>query len=250
MSVRLCSFAKASAMTGIPELTTCAVAVDVALVTVVDDTFRMLVVEPEAAGYEGTWSLPGGRVLDDENLDDAARRILHDAAGVAAPAHLEQLRTYGEPNRDARARVVSVAYLAFTPAPALPDTPRGHRAEYVDVASLIDGALGELAFDHGRVIPDAVERARAKLEYAPLALAFVAEPFTIADVRGVYEAVWGEQLDTANFRRKVTTTPGFVVPTDERSTSGPGGGRPARLYRRGAAATLHPAMLRAGQDLG
>jgi 8-oxo-dGTP diphosphatase len=88
-----------------------------------------------------------------------------------------------------------------------------------------------------------VERARAKLEYTSLAGAFVDEPFTLADLRHVYEAAWGVPLDPANFRRKVLSTPGFVVPLGERAAP-PGGGRPAALYRRGTASTLHPPLLR------
>lgn len=238
---------------GTSGLTTMAVAVDVALLTVREGTLQLLLVEPDASGYAGTWALPGGRVGDDETLDDAARRILRTVAGIDALVdpdhltHLEQLRTYGDPRRDARARVVSVAYLAFTPIGALPAAmPDGPTRRFVPATDLA-GLGGEvrLAFDHDRIVPDAVERVRAKLEYTPLALAFVEEPFTLGDVRQVYEAVWGLGLDRANFRRKVTTTPGFVVPTGETAPPGRGGGRPPALYRRGTARALHPPMLRA-----
>jgi 8-oxo-dGTP diphosphatase len=89
---------------------------------------------------------------------------------------------------------------------------------------------------------DAAERARAKLEYSPLATAFCREPFTIGELRGVYEAVWGVPLDPRNFHRKVTSVEGFVVPTGERRR--PPTGRPAALYRRGDATLLYPPMLR------
>ncbi len=204
----------------------------------------MLLVEPDTPDLRGRWSLPGRRVRDDESLDGAAHRALDELAGIAAPdAHLEQLRTYGEPHRDPHGRVVSVAYIALTPHPPEPRAAGGVTARFFAVDEVLDGTLA-LAYDHERIVPDAVERARSKLEYTSLATAFVDEPFTLADLRRVYEVVWGVELDAANFRRKVVSTPGFVAPTDDHAQPGPGGGRPARLYRRGTAEQLHPAMLR------
>lgn len=225
-------------------VSTCAVAVDVALLTIRDGALALLLVEPDKPDLSGHWSLPGRRVRDDESLDDAAHRALSELAGIAAPgAHLEQLRTYGEPNRDPHGRVVSVAYIALTPRPPEPAPPEGLRARFF----ALDEVVGEdltLAYDHERIVPDAIERARSKLEYTPLATAFVDEPFTLADLRHVYEAVWGVELDAANFRRKVVSAEDFVVETEGLSRPGPGGGRPAKLYRRGTATSLHPAMLR------
>ncbi len=103
-----------------------------------------------------------------------------------------------------------------------------------------DDPAPRLAFDHAAIIADGVERARAKLEYTSLAAAFVDEPFTLAELRRVYEAAWGVALDAPNFRRKVLSAPGFVRPVGERSVR-PGGGRPAELYRRGDALVLSPA---------
>jgi 8-oxo-dGTP diphosphatase len=224
-------------------ISTCAVAVDVALMTVRDRCLQLLLVEPDLPLLAGRWALPGRRVRDDEGLDDTAHRALAELAGITAPdAHLEQLRTYGDPSRDPRGRVVSVAYLALTPTPDDPGSD--HRARFFDVAELATRSGPELAYDHDRIVPDALERARSKLEYTALATAFVAEPFTLAELRGVYEAVWGVALDPANFRRKVVTAQGFVVAEEGLAPSGPEGGRPARRYRRGTATRLHPAMLR------
>jgi 8-oxo-dGTP diphosphatase len=107
-----------------------------------------------------------------------------------------------------------------------------------------DVDVRRLAFDHDRVLAAGVERARAKLEYTPLAAAFCDDPFTVADLRRVYEAVWGTELDPRNFHRKVTGTAGFLEPVGRPAPVGPGGGRPAALHRRGPATTLHPPMLR------
>jgi 8-oxo-dGTP diphosphatase len=221
----------------------CAVAVDVALLTLHRGRLQLLLVEPEPSALAGRWALPGRRVRDDEDLDATAHRALAELAGVTAPdAHLEQLRTYGTVARDPRGRVVSVAYLALTPTPAT--APMRDRARFWDVAEVSATDGPRLAYDHDRIVPDALERARAKLEYTALATAFVDEPFTLAELRGVYEAVWGVRLDPANFRRKVVSTPGFVVETGQTAPPGPEGGRPAKRYRRGGATRLHPAMLR------
>ena len=227
----------------------CAVAVDVALMTVEDGVLRLLLVEPERSVPGARWALPGRRVREDETLDDTAHRALAELAGVHVPsAVVEQLRTYGDPERDPRGRVVSVAYLALSATPVVPDPAR--TARMVDVATHDDPGAPEgpaaegLAYDHGRIVADALERARARLEYTSLATAFLREPFTIAELRAVYEAVWGMPLDPANFARKVRSTPGFVVPVAGTAAPGPSGGRPAALHRRGTATLLHPAMLR------
>jgi 8-oxo-dGTP diphosphatase len=224
-------------------ISTCAVAVDVALMTIREGRLQLLLVEPDAPSMRGWWALPGRRVRDDENLDATAHRALAELAGITAPdAHLEQVRTYGEVSRDPRGRVVSVAYLALTPTTQ--DPPSSDRARLFDVEELSGSGYARLAYDHDRIVPDALERARSKLEYTALGAAFVAEPFTLGELRGVYEAVWGVTLDPANFRRKVASARDFVVPVEGRAAPGPGGGRPAKLYRRGGAQRLHPAMLR------
>jgi len=151
-----------------------------------------------------------------------------------------------------------VAYLVF--APELPEPRAGsdaRAAAWVPVASLglaegggqRPGITRKLAFDHARILADGLERARAKLEYTPLASAFVGEEFTISELRAVYETVWGERLHAGNFHRKVLSVPGFVEGTGEHTeTGGPRGGPRARLYRRGDARLLHPALLRPGHE--
>jgi 8-oxo-dGTP diphosphatase len=219
------------------------VAVDVALLSVEAGRLGILLVEPEPAALAGTWSLPGRRVRDDESLDATARRALSELAGIDEPTLLlEQLRTYGGPTRDPSARVVSVAYLALATGPLTPSHER--RTTVADAAEVADWPAHRFAYDHAAIVVDAVERLRAKLEYTSLATALLAEPFTLGELRRVYEAVWGIELDAANFRRKVVSTSGFVVPDDSLAPPGPSGGRPARRYRAGDAARLHPAMLR------
>jgi 8-oxo-dGTP diphosphatase len=224
---------------------TTSVTVDVVLLTIRNGRLSVLLVKRTSDPFRGLWALPGGFVRTGESLGEAARRELRDKTGVdrlPGGMHLEQLRTYGDPERDPRGRVVSVSYLGLGPDIA---APSGASAEtrFWAWEDLQAPEGPSLAFDHERILADAVERARAKLEYAPVASAFVDEPFTLADLRRIYEAVWGVSLDAPNFRRKVLSTPDFVSPVGETAPP-PGGGRPAELYRRGSAKLLHPAMLR------
>jgi 8-oxo-dGTP diphosphatase len=215
-----------------------AVTVDLVVLTVRAEALCALLIRRGEAPYRGRWALPGGFVQVDESVDAAAGRELVEETGVSG-LHLEQLGTYGEPRRDPRMRVVSVAYLAL--AADLPVPVAGTdaaAASWVPVAE-----VGALAFDHSRILADGVERARAKLEYTPLGAEFCAAEFTVAELRRVYEIVWGVSLDPRNFHRKVTGVEGLLVPTG-RSTSRDGG-RPAALYRRGDAGVLYPPLVRA-----
>jgi 8-oxo-dGTP diphosphatase len=206
------------------------VTVDVVVLTIREDSLCALVVERGSEPFKGRWALPGGFVEPDEGLYDAATRELEEETRLRREVtRLEQLGSYGDPGRDPRGRVVSVAWLAVVPERAEPTA--GSDAANVawrPVSSLLRDDKG-LAFDHGRILADGVERARAKLEYTALATAFVGERFTVADLRRVYEVVWGVGLDPGNFHRKVTSA-GFVQPTGESVQRGPG--RPAALYRR------------------
>lgn len=221
-----------------------AVTVDLAVFTIRSGALCVLLVERGGEPYAGSWALPGGFVGEDEDAETAARRELAEETGVDVSAvHLEQLRTYSGPDRDPRMRVVSVAHVAL--APDLPDPSAGSDAadaRWWTVEDLLDGEGPALAFDHRTILDDALERVRSKLEYTTLATQFVTEPFTLAELRGVYAAVWGVAPDLGNFRRKVLSTDGFVVQTDERAASR-GGPKPL-LFTRGSATALQPAMLR------
>ena len=219
------------------------VTVDMVLLTVRPGSFSVLLVERDTHPFRGDLALPGGFVQVDEDLDVAAARRLERETGVRRDAaHVEQLGAFGAPDRDPRMRVVSVAYLVFAPDLEAPSPGEGTRSVAWVPVDQVDTAA--LAFDHDRVLAAGVERARAKLEYTPLAAAFVGEQFTVGDLRRVYEAVWGHALDPRNFHRKVTGTPGFLVPVGRPAPVGPEGGRPAALFRRGSARELRPAMLR------
>lgn len=214
-----------------------AVSVDLVVLTVREQRLCALTWRRDRPPYEGCWSLPGGFIQLDEDLPVAAARLMAERAGLAdVRIHLEQLATYGYPDRDPRQRVVSVAYLGLAP-----DLPASSRAQVL-WRSVDELDNERAAFDHRRILRDGVERARAKLEYTSLGAAFCPPEFTVAELRRVYEIVWGRRLDPRNFHRKVTKAKGFLVSTGRTTTRD--GGRPAMLYRRGPAVLLHPPMLR------
>ncbi|MGC0341869.1 NUDIX hydrolase [Streptomyces sp. SLBN-8D4] len=232
-----------------------AVTVDLAVLTIAEGALHALLVERGQEPYAGHWALPGGFVHPDESAETAARRELAEETGLSdlSGLHLEQLRTYSEPDRDPRMRVVSVAFAALLPDPP-PDSVRGYPhlaplkphsgSDAAEARWVPYDKAGPLAFDHDRILADAHERVGAKLEYTCLATAFCPPEFTLGELQQVYETVWGTVLDRPNFRRKVLATPGFVeaVPGAARLTGGRG--KPAALYRAGPAATLHPPLLR------
>lgn len=241
--------------------------VDLVVFTIRDQRLCVLLVERAEHPFRGSWALPGGHVQHGrESADDAAMRELREETGIdqSDGVYLEQLATYSEPRRDPRIRaglqVASVAYVAMTadlPAPTAGTDAAQARWWPVDAldldaqrrswlsASAYDGRSVALAFDHAVIAADALDRISAKLEYTTLAAQFVAEPFSLADLRQVYLAVWGEAPDLANFRRKVLSTPGFVVPVAQaRRAATAVGGRPPALYRRGQATWITPPFVR------
>lgn len=219
-------------------------AVDLVILTLRDSCLDVLLVERGVEPAAGMMALPGGFLRDEaEPIPAAARRELSEEAGLDAGAlHLEELGVYGDPGRDPRGRVVSVAYLAIMPR--LPDPVAGTDAadaRWVRADEVLTGRLG-LAFDHRRIVADGVERARRKLEDSALATAFCGPVFTISELQQVYEAVWGIPLDPRNFYRKVQGTRDFIIPADDAKRAG--AGRPARLFRPGPGTVLSPPMTR------
>ena len=219
-------------------------AVDLVILTVRENLLHVLVVERAHDPFQGKLALPGGFLREGEDLQAAAKRELAEETSIEGSAvHLEQLATYGAPDRDERGRVVSVAYLAIAPDLPIPTAGSDAQAARWAPARTVRGTL---AFDHDEILDDAIERARARLEYTTLAAAFCRRSFTIGDLRKVYEAVWDVPIDIRNFSRKVIKTDGFIVPTGTKRM--PETGRPAALYRRGPAQSLYPPILRNGDS--
>jgi 8-oxo-dGTP diphosphatase len=212
-----------------------AVTVDIVILTMSAGALHVLLVQRGEAPFEGMWAIPGGFKRPHETLDEAARRELADETGVEGGNLLRQFGAYGDPGRDPRMNVVTVAYLA--PLREVGDLVAGTdaaEASLVPVSDVLDGKL-ELAFDHERIVRDAVQRVRVELDFTDIATAFVGQTFTMAELRAVYEAIWGVELDAANFRRSIVSEEGWVIPTGRRAQPGSAGGRPAELYRAGDA---------------
>ncbi len=211
-----------------------AVTVDLVVFTVRDGALELLLVRRREPPHAGEWALPGGFVRagdgrsgDGESVEDAAFRELAEETGLGRrDVFLEQLYTFGDPGRDPRARVISVAWYALV-RPDLAPTAGGDAS---DAAWRPCADRPTLAFDHDAIVSRAVDRLRGKLDYAPVAFDLVGETFTVAELRAVHDAVKGERQDPANFRRRfrrmvedglVTRAPG------KRLTAR----RPAALYR-------------------
>jgi 8-oxo-dGTP diphosphatase len=226
-----------------------AVTVDLVIFTVRRGELQVLLITRRNSPYQGDLALPGGFVRRHESLDNAALRELSEETGIdGRKLHLEQLRAYGIPDRDPRGRVITVAYLALGPDLPLPQAGTDAETARWEAVTSALGSKTQLAFDHLAILGDALERARTQLEYTSVAAAFCPEPFTISDLRHVYEAVWGTSLDPSNFRRKVTRAEDFVVPTG--AFRSPEIGRPAPLYRKGSSSVLFPPLLRASNLTG
>jgi 8-oxo-dGTP diphosphatase len=223
---------------------TCAVAVDMVLLTVREGALQLLLIDRVLRPQQGWPALPGGFVRDEDLPAAAQRELIEETHIDASRLHLEQLQTYGTPNRDPRGRVITVAYLALAPGLPVPQAGTDARnARWEPVTAVLDGTI-KLAFDHNVIVAAGVERARSKLEYTTLATAFCEPEFTISELRRVYEIVWSTTIDARNFHRKVMSAD-FLIPTGRRTTRD--GGRPAMLYRLNeekANDLLYPAMLR------
>ena len=212
-----------------------AVTVDVVILTMSEGLLHVLLVCRGEAPFEGMWAIPGGFKRPTETLDEAAKRELAEETGVDAASLLTQFGAYGDPERDPRMNVVTIAYLAvLRDLGALVAGADAAAAALIPVSDVLNGKIA-LAFDHLRIVRDAVERVRVELEVTGVATAFVGTTFTLAELRAVYEAVWGVQLDAANFRRSIVAEDGWVIPTGRRARPGPAGGKPAELFRAGRA---------------
>jgi 8-oxo-dGTP diphosphatase len=199
------------------------VTVDVVIFTLRQQSLQVLLVRRRHPPFEGMWAIPGGFVDMDESLEEAALRELEEETGVR-DVYLEQLYTFGAPDRDPRGRTITVAYFAVVAANAVRLRPGDDAAEArwwpVD-------RLPPLAFDHADILAYALKRLRYKLEYTAVGFELLPETFTLSELQAAYEIVLGEPLDKRNFRRKILSA-GVIEETGGYRS---GEGRPARLYR-------------------
>jgi 8-oxo-dGTP diphosphatase len=201
------------------------VTVDVVIFSILDEQLKVLLIKRKAWPFEGMWAIPGGFVQMSESLEDAAYRELAEETNVTHDqVYLEQLFTFGEPDRDPRTRVITVAYFALVAADLL-DPHAADDADEVAWFSVYD--LPALAFDHAHILDYALTRLRYKLEYSAVGFQLLPEKFTLRELQDAYEIILGTKLDKGNFRSKLRKTQ-VVEPVDGYRDTG---GRPARLYR-------------------
>ncbi len=201
-----------------------AVTTDIVIFTIRQDELKILLIKRALQPYQGMWALPGGFVNLEESLEDGARRELAEETGIR-DVYLEQLYSFGEPDRDPRERVITVAYYALVPSDEI-DIQAGSDAEGVSWFGMQE--LPELAFDHAAILEMAYERLRAKLDYSTIAFQFMPKNFTLSELQHVYEVILREPVDKRNFRKRMLSLD-LIVDTGKDKRVG--AHRPARLYR-------------------
>lgn len=200
-------------------------AVDAVLFSVINDSLKVLLIQINGGAYDSRWAIPGGLVKNNENLDHAISRILSKKANINH-VYLEQLYTFGDPKRDKRGHSVSVAYFALISDPDklnVKTMPYYKNIRWFDVKK-----LPNLAFDHKHIIEVAHERLETKLSYTNIAYSLLPKKFTLAQLKHVYEVIYGKKIDKRNFRKSVLTK-GLVEETGEVQSDVPH--RPAKLYK-------------------
>jgi ADP-ribose pyrophosphatase YjhB (NUDIX family) len=203
-------------------MTKLSVTVDIVLFTIRDRRLQLLLIKRLAKPFSNRYALPGGFVLENESVEAAAVRELREETGVDK-VYLEQLYTFGDPKRDPRGRVITVAYYAL-----VPHTQSLHAGtDAADAAWFPVSGLPPLAFDHKQIVEYAHMRIRNKLDYTNVGFELLPPKFTLTDLQLVHEAILGQSLDKRNFRRKITQQ-GIVKPIDEWVQTGR---KPAQLYR-------------------
>jgi 8-oxo-dGTP diphosphatase len=216
------------------------VAVDVALLSVVEGSLFTLLLQRADHPFKGKWSLPGGFVQTGEPLDVAARRVLA-AKGKLANVFLEQLYTFGDPRRDPRMRVITVAYYALVDRQRFESAALASSGLVVaridipwegetggPVEAQLGGDVASLAFDHAEILGMAVKRIRGKLDYSPIGFQLMGDTFTLLDLQRVHETVLGRPLNKDSFRRRMLAS-GQLEATGEMERDVDH--RPAELYR-------------------
>jgi len=205
------------------------VTVDVLMMSLRQRDLQILLIKRRSWPFEGMWAIPGGFVNIDESLETAAKRELQEETGVQ-DVYLEQLYTFGDPDRDPRTRVITVVYFALLDSERLQVEAA---SDATDVGWFSVYELPSLAFDHEKIIHYALNRLRGKLDYTTIAFNLLPEQFTLRELQRVYEIILHKRLDKRNFRKRILAT-GILEDTGAKKMEGTH--RPARLYRFNPAA--------------
>lgn len=201
-----------------------AVTVDLVIFTVDHNMLKVMLVKRAEDPFPDCWSIPGGFLKSGESLEGAAMRVLKEKAGVEN-VYVEQLYTFGDPDRDPRTRVITVTYFALIPWKHLiqPESNKVADLTWVSVDH-----LPKLAFDHREIIQYAVQRLRAKAGYSNIAYSLLPRHFSLSELQQIYEIILNEKLDKRNFRKRMLTA-GLLQETGEKTAMG--AHRPAMLYK-------------------
>jgi 8-oxo-dGTP diphosphatase len=200
------------------------ITVDLVIFTVNKHKLNVLLTKRAGPPFAGSWSLPGGFVLENESLEDAALRVLKEKTGVR-DVYLEQLYTFGKPDRDPRARVITVAYVALIPWANL-DQPESNKVAGLTWTHV--DQTPKLAFDHKEILSSAVQRLRAKVSYSNIVYGLMSDKFRLSELQKMYEIILGSELDKRNFRKRILAS-GLLQETGKKDLLG--AHRPAMLYQ-------------------
>lgn len=201
-----------------------AVTVDCAVFGLDEGELKLLLIQRGGEPFRGMWALPGGFVKMNETLEQSARRELREETGVG-DLYLEQLRTYGDPGRDPRERVISVAYVALVNLyeHAVKADTDANEAAWFELSD-----LPKLAFDHRNIVQDAVKHLRDRVRYQPVGFELLPAKFTLTMLQSLYEKILDRPLDKRNFRKKILA---MGILADTREVEKDVAHRAARLYR-------------------
>jgi 8-oxo-dGTP diphosphatase len=200
------------------------ITVDLAIFTVNSNKLKVMLIKRAEEPFRDTWSMPGGFLLHGESLEEAAHRVLSEKTGVEN-VYMEQLYTFGNPKRDPRSRVITIAYFALIPWKELNQTESQKVADLTWAS--VDG-LPKLAFDHKTILNYAVKRLRAKASYSNIVYGLMPKHFRLSELQSMYEIIINDKLDKRNFRKQMLAT-GLLEETGKKEISG--AHRPAMLYQ-------------------
>ncbi len=190
------------------------------------DGVSILLIQRKYDPFKNSWAIPGGFVLEEESLEQAVRRELEEETGIEVN-YLEQLYTFGEPQRDPRQRIVSVAYFGLVKTTHYQELKASTDAENAKWFSI--KKIPSLAFDHKQIVAVALERLKAKIRYQPIGFELLDKKFPFSDLEKLYTALLDREINRRNFSKKILSF-GFLEETGELSKS-TGKGRPSKMYQ-------------------
>jgi 8-oxo-dGTP diphosphatase len=189
------------------------------------DGLSVLLIKRKYEPFKNAWAIPGGFVLENESLEDAVRRELQEETGIAVN-YLEQLYSFGEPDRDPRQRVISIAYFALVNSTHFSTLKASTDAEEAEWFSI--NKLPKLAFDHKKILQVAIERLKAKVRYEPIGFELLDKKFAFADLEKLYSILLDKPIDRRNFTKKILS---LDILEDTGTLSSTGVGRPSKVYQ-------------------